>query len=439
MTKLLMVMLISFVVGLSCGCVLPALAQASWTPVAPMPSVRQQHGAAELGGFIYVVGGADCAFCTLRYPPTFAYDPQMDTWVTKAPSNLSRKNVAAASLDGLVYLVGGDDDTNTFAAVEAYDPVSDSWSFKASLSNARSLFGVAAVDGRLYAIGGSTVASLTSVEAYDPSTDTWSPRSAMPTARYALAVAAVNGVIYAVGGLDPFSAGHVLATVEAYDPMSDTWSTKAPMPTARMVLAVSAVDGHLYAVGGTDGQSRSFSTVEVYDPVLDTWSSAPSMSTARASLATVAVNGVLYAIGGGTPSGIVASGESFNPSPNVPDCARAVANPNLLWPPNHKFVPIQILGVTNPGGGLVTIRVTSIFQDEPVNGSPDATGAGTSTPSVRSERDGRGDGRVYHLSFRATNASGGGCTGAVTVGVPHDQGPNGGPLDEGALYDSTLP
>jgi CSLREA domain-containing protein len=123
----------------------------------------------------------------------------------------------------------------------------------------------------------------------------------------------------------------------------------------------------------------------------------------------------------------------------APDCSHAAASPNLLWPPNHKFVPIQITGVTNPGGGPVTITVTSVFQDEPVTHGPDATGVGTATASVRAERDGGGDGRVYHISFTATNANGGSCTGAVTVGVPHDQGPNGGPIDEGALYDSTLP
>jgi CSLREA domain-containing protein len=129
----------------------------------------------------------------------------------------------------------------------------------------------------------------------------------------------------------------------------------------------------------------------------------------------------------------------------APDCSHATASPNLLWPPNHKFVPIQITGVTNPGGGPVTITVTSIFQDEPVhspgsgNTGPDGTGVGSSTASVRAERDGGGDGRVYHISFTATNASGGSCTGAVTVGVPHDQGPHGGPVDEGPLYDSTQP
>jgi CSLREA domain-containing protein len=128
-----------------------------------------------------------------------------------------------------------------------------------------------------------------------------------------------------------------------------------------------------------------------------------------------------------------------------PNCSNAVASPNLLWPPNHRFVPIQISGVTNPAGGALTISVTSIFQDEPVNSpgsgntSPDATGVGTATPSVRAERDGGGDGRVYHITFTATNGNGASCTGSVTVGVPHDQGHNGGPVDQGSLYDSTLP
>jgi hypothetical protein len=120
-----------------------------------------------------------------------------------------------------------------------------------------------------------------------------------------------------------------------------------------------------------------------------------------------------------------------------PSCASATASPNRLWPPNHKFVPIQISGIVNPVPGAVTISVTSIFQDEPTSGASDATGVGTGNPSVRSERDGAGDGRVYHINFTATGASGS-CTGSVTVGVPHDQG-HGGPVDQGSLYNSTLP
>lgn len=131
-------------------------------------------------------------------------------------------------------------------------------------------------------------------------------------------------------------------------------------------------------------------------------------------------------------------------TPPPPDCANATASPNLLWPANHNFVSIQISGIVNPAPGAVTITVTSIFQDEPVqssgsgNTSPDATGVGTANPSVRAELDGGNDGRVYHIAFTATGASGS-CTGAVTVGVPKSQGNNGGPVDQGALYNSTLP
>lgn len=129
----------------------------------------------------------------------------------------------------------------------------------------------------------------------------------------------------------------------------------------------------------------------------------------------------------------------------VLDCSNAVASPGLLWPPNHQLVPISVLDVIDPSGGTVTINFTSVVQDEPVNGtgsgdtSPDATGVGTANASVRSERSGNGDGRVYHLSFSATSSSGGSCSGAVTVGVPKSQGKKGGPVDGGALYDSTLP
>jgi CSLREA domain-containing protein len=126
-----------------------------------------------------------------------------------------------------------------------------------------------------------------------------------------------------------------------------------------------------------------------------------------------------------------------------PDCSHATASPTLLWPPNHKLVPIQISGIVNPAGGPVTIAVTRVFQDEPVaspgsgDTSPDATGLGTAAPAVRAERDGGGDGRVYHITFTAT-AIGGTCTGTVTVGVPHNPGTKG-PVDQGALYDSTRP
>ena len=43
-----------------------------------------------------------------------------------------------------------------------------------------------------------------------------------------------------------------------------------------------------------------------------------------------------------------------------PDCSEAYAEPGCLWPPNHKFVDVAIMGVTDPDDDPVTIIVTAI-------------------------------------------------------------------------------
>jgi hypothetical protein len=91
------------------------------------------------------------------------------------------------------------------------------------------------------------------------------------------------------------------------------------------------------------------------------------------------------------------------------------------------MVPVAIAGVSDPDGDPVAVVVTGIAQDEPVGTAsdgacPDGAGVGTSTPLLRAERDGHGDGRVYTVSFAANDARGGECEGTVTICVPHDQG-----------------
>src|SRR4029078_7717715 len=118
------------------------------------------------------------------------------------------------------------------------------------------------------------------------------------------------------------------------------------------------------------------------------------------------------------------------------------ANPAALWSPNHQFVPIAITGVTDPSGHAVAITVTGVTQDEPVNGkgdntSPDAV-IQAGSASVRAERSGNGNGRVYQLSFKADDGQGGVCTGAVKVSVPHSMGKGATAIDDGQAYDSTV-
>lgn len=130
--------------------------------------------------------------------------------------------------------------------------------------------------------------------------------------------------------------------------------------------------------------------------------------------------------------------------PNLPpDCGGAAPGERLLWPPNHKLHSVAIDGVTDPDGDTVTLTVTGIEQDEPVNGkgdgntAPDGFGLGTAQAQVRAERSGRGPGRLYFVHFRADDGKGGTCNGTVTLGVPHDQSAKGLPVDTGERYDST--
>lgn len=131
----------------------------------------------------------------------------------------------------------------------------------------------------------------------------------------------------------------------------------------------------------------------------------------------------------------------------APVCAAAAPSESVLWPPDHRFVPISITGLTDAEDDELDVTVTSIRQDEPVRSGgandtgPDGRGVGTATAEVRAERDGTsaapGDGRVYHIAFTADDGHGGSCAGVVTVSVPFDR--SSPAVDGGALNDSVVP
>jgi hypothetical protein len=126
-----------------------------------------------------------------------------------------------------------------------------------------------------------------------------------------------------------------------------------------------------------------------------------------------------------------------------PVCGAATATLPQIWPANHKkHYDVGMQGVTDPDGNPLTITITGIFQDEPVDTtgdgqfSPDGSGVGTATAWVRAERMGGGDGRVYEIRFTATDTNGGACTGAVYTTVPHSKGQKWAAIDSGIRYSS---
>lgn len=139
-----------------------------------------------------------------------------------------------------------------------------------------------------------------------------------------------------------------------------------------------------------------------------------------------------------------AAASTFN---QPPDVTNAYPSRSTLWPPNGKYVNVTVEGVTDPDGDNVTITITGVTSDEPsasAKGSggkehaPDAAGVGTDTASLRAERSGKGNGRVYVIHFLACDGRGGETTGSVFVCVPHDV--RKGDIvcvDDGQLYDAT--
>jgi subtilisin family serine protease len=125
-----------------------------------------------------------------------------------------------------------------------------------------------------------------------------------------------------------------------------------------------------------------------------------------------------------------------------PSCASALASPGELRPSNHKFQDVVVVGVTDPEGDAIEVVITEIFQDEPLEGrgdgnsEPDAGGLETAVATLRSERSGRGDGRVYHVSFEAFDEGGQSCEATVSVCVPQGRGQGSECVDQGPLFDS---
>jgi hypothetical protein len=107
-------------------------------------------------------------------------------------------------------------------------------------------------------------------------------------------------------------------------------------------------------------------------------------------------------------------------------------SPAVLWPPDHKLVPITAtITVKDTCDPNPTVRLVSITSSEKDNGlgdgdtSGDIQGATFGTDDrtflLRSERSGPGGGRVYTVTYEASDASGNTTTVTATVTVPKNQ------------------
>jgi hypothetical protein len=90
----------------------------------------------------------------------------------------------------------------------------------------------------------------------------------------------------------------------------------------------------------------------------------------------------------------------------------------MLWPPNHKFVDVTI--DYSEKSVCPATCVLSVSSNEP--GTDEWIIVDAHHVQLRSERDGKGSGRVYTITITCTNDTNKmSSSTTVTVLVPHDQ------------------
>jgi predicted extracellular nuclease len=101
--------------------------------------------------------------------------------------------------------------------------------------------------------------------------------------------------------------------------------------------------------------------------------------------------------------------------------------PDRLWPPNHAYRSVQVtIAASDDRDPSVQVRLVSVTSDEP-DDAPGGSDGNTvndivviddDTFRLRAERDETRDGRVYLITYEATDACGNATTRSVAVRVP---------------------
>jgi hypothetical protein len=114
----------------------------------------------------------------------------------------------------------------------------------------------------------------------------------------------------------------------------------------------------------------------------------------------------------------------------IPPTIEASLNHDTLWPANHKYVTVhaQVDAEDNFDPNPV-VTLVSVTSNEPDNGLGDGDEPddivimpNERTFKLRAERSGTGDGRIYTITYQATDACGNSSIVELYVTVPHDKG-----------------
>src|SRR6187549_2265889 len=298
-----------------------------WTNKAPMPRPAHHAALAALNGKIYAFGGF-VAPATTAIPlgaawepiaDAWEFNPATDSWKPLAPLPGKRGSAIAAEVGGKIYVIGGattiegskDPFFTAFGPAkvlgtnDVYDPATNKWESRNPMSVPRNHAFGGVVNGKIYVIGGRTgqafILSATNtdvVEEYNPASNTWSiPMERMPTARSGGASGTDGRRIYVAGGeVTTTELVGAYRAVEAFDPATNSWLTLPSMPMPRHGVAGGVIGNRFHLVSG---MIQSAGALTFLDPTLSThtamhdvlerqFGAPPAPATATATTAALA-------------------------------------------------------------------------------------------------------------------------------------------------------
>jgi N-acetylneuraminic acid mutarotase len=274
----------------------PLMGMPTEDTLAPLSTVRQEHGVGALNGEVYVLGGyAPQATDSVR-----AYDPTTMMWrdVADFPGPFNHPNVGTANgkLYVLGFYVGGDMNT---ANAQSYAFDGTDWEEVKPLptNTQRAAACVASLGNDIYVFGGHHMSKSVAFSAvYHAMSDTWTELPDLPVAREHCVAGAINGKLYIVGGRTDTITG-ILGTTLEFDPQNPGYVEKKPMMTPRGGIAGAVLGGKLFVFGGEgnpDLASGVFPDIESYDPSTDEWEAYPPMKVPRHGMGAAEVGGRIY-------------------------------------------------------------------------------------------------------------------------------------------------
>ncbi len=409
------------------------------------PGESSADGLAIFDGNVYLAGfsrlpGAPHFEDNFARPVLMKYDTSLNrVWKVRANPEVDYVGYtgsfrAVAGLGGFLYAVGGAVPTvgghggNDYL-IEKYDESGQRmWSASSGGLGEDVLTGVVAVGSRLFAVGytyGADANADAVVLEIDPATGATLSTTLFGGSQDDFANgAATDGTdLYVVGESRSFasSAGNAVGDDDVV--VLRYAFNRPPVANAgpdQVVAAGASCRANVRLDGSgssdPDGDALTYSWTGVFGTVNLL---APTVSL---PLGLNTVNLTVSDGKGGTDSDAVNVTVADTAPPAI---TRLTATPDVLWPPDHRMVPVAVSVQTTDGCDAAPVcRIVSVSSSEPVNGlgdgdmAPDWQLTGGLGAKLRAERSGQGPGRTYTLTVQCTDASGNGTTGTVRVLVP---------------------